>query len=63
MYKDYYSMEEIDNIQNELIERIGEKELLNEFLLWSSYDTKRNFFEDVCNDYDITIDEEGEEGE
>ena len=58
MYKDYYTMEEVDEIEGELIERIGEKQLLNELLKWLSYDIKREFYDDVCRLYDITIDEE-----
>lgn len=63
MYKDYYTMEEIDEIENELIERVGESQLLNELLKWLSYDTKRDFYDDVCRLYDITIDEEEEDEE
>ena len=54
-------MEEIDEIENELIERVGESQLLNELLKWLSYDTKRDFYNDVCRLYDITIDEEEDE--
>lgn len=63
MYKDYYTMEEIDEIENELIERVGENQLLNALLKWLSYDTKRDFYNDVCRLYDITIDDEEEEDE
>ena len=63
MNKEYYTMEELDNIQEQLIEQIGEESLFDNIMCWLDVDTRRDFFKDMCRDYDIELDEEVEEDE
>lgn len=61
MNKKYYTMEELDNIEERLVEQIGKESLFDNIMCWLDVDTRRDFFKDMCRDYDIELD--GEVGE
>lgn len=63
MNKKYYTNEELDTIQEQLEEQIGEESLFNNIMCWLDVDTRRDFFKDMCRDYDIELDEEVGENE
>lgn len=61
MNKKYYTDEELDTIQEQLEEEIGRESLFDNIMCWLDVDTRRDFFKDMCRDYDIELDEEVEE--
>lgn len=63
MNKEYYTFEEIDNIEEELIDTVGCEELYNAVSRWLGYNKLEQFLKDFCRDYDIQLDEEVEENE
>ena len=63
MNKNYYTFEEIDNIEEELIDMVGVNELYNAMSKWLGYEKLGQFLKDFCRDYDIQLDGEVEEDE
>ena len=63
MNKNYYTFEEIDNIEEELIDMVGIDELYTAMSKWLGYEKLEQFLRDYCRDYDIQLDEEVEEDE
>lgn len=63
MNKEYYTFEELDDIELQLIETMGVKELYTEMSKWLGYEKLGQFLKDFCRDYDIQLDEEVEEDE
>ena len=63
MNKNYYTFEEIDNIEEELIDMVGFEKLYNAVCTWLGYDKLQKFLRDYCRDYDIQLDEEVEDDE
>ena len=63
MNKEYYTFEEIDNIEEELIDMVGVEELYNGVSAWLGYEKLEQFLKDFCRDYDIQLDEEEDEEE
>lgn len=60
MNKKYYSFEELDNIEATLIDTLGVEEVYKNLTKWLGYETLGEFLSDLCRDYDINVDEEGE---
>ena len=58
MKKEYYTMEELDNIEEELIDMVGVDELYTAMSKWLGYEKLEQFLKDMCRDYDIELDEE-----
>lgn len=58
MNKNYYTFEEIDNIEEKLIEMVGVEELYNGVSAWLGYEKLEQFLRDYCMDWDIQLDEE-----
>lgn len=63
MNKEYYTFEELDDIELQLIETMGVKELYTAMSKWLGYEKLGQFLKDFCRDYDIQLDEEVEEDE
>ena len=63
MNKEYYTFEEIDNIEEKLIDMVGINELYNAMSKWLGYEKLEQFLRDYCMDWDIQLDEEDEEVE
>lgn len=63
MNKEYYTFEELDDIELQLIETMGVKELYTAMSNWLGYEKLGQFLKDFCRDYDIQLDEEVEEDE
>ena len=63
MNKEYYTFEEIDNIEEELIDMVGDDELYTAMSKWLGYEKLEQFLKDFCRDYDIQLDEEVGEDE
>lgn len=63
MNKNYYTFEEIDRIELQLIEMLGVEEVYNNLVKWLGYYKLEEFLKDLCRDYDIKIEEEMEEDE
>ena len=63
MNKEYYTFEEIDNIEEELIDMVGVNELYNAMSKWLGYEKLEQFLVDYCRDHDIQVDEEVGEDE
>ena len=63
MNKEYYTFEEIDNIEEKLIDMVGINELYNAMSKWLGYEKSEQFLRDYCMDWDIQLDEEDEEVE
>lgn len=61
MNKEYYTFGKIDDIELQLIEMLGVEELYKNITKWLGYDKLEAFLKDLCRDYDINIDGEGEE--
>ena len=61
MNKEYYTFEEIDNIEEKLIDMVGVDELYNAMSKWLGYEKLEQFLVDYCRDHDIQLDEEVEE--
>lgn len=63
MNKDYYTFEEIDNMEEQLIDMVGVEELYTAMSKWLGYEKLEQFLRDYCMDWDIQLDEEVEEDE
>ena len=63
MNKEYYTFEELDGIELQLIEIMGVDELYTAMRKWLGYEKLEQFLKDFCRDYDIELDEEVEENE
>ena len=63
MNKEYYTFEELDDIELQLVEAVGVNELYNAMSKWLGYEKLEQFLKDFCRDYDIQLDEEVEENE
>ena len=63
MNKNYYTFEEIDNIEEELIDMVGVDELYTAMSKWLGYNKLEQFLKDFCRDHDIQLDEEVEDDE
>lgn len=63
MNKEYYTFEELDDIELQLIETMGVDEVYTAMSKWLGYDKLGQFLKDFCRDYDIQLDEEVEENE
>lgn len=63
MNKNYYTFEEIDNIEEELIDMVGVDELYTAMSKWLGYEKLEQFLRDYCRDHDIQLDEEVEDDE
>lgn len=63
MNKEYYTFEELDGIEEELIEMMGVDELYTAMSKWLGYEKLEQFLRDYCTDCDIQLDEEDEEVE
>lgn len=63
MNKEYYTFEEIDNIEEQLIEMVGVDELYTAMSKWLGYEKLEQFLVDYCRDHDIQLDEEVGEDE
>ena len=63
MNKNYYTFEEIDDIELQLIETLGVENVYNTLVKWLGYDKLEEFLRDLCCDYDINVDEEGGEND
>lgn len=63
MNKEYYTFEELDDIELQLIETMGVDELYTAMSKWLGYEKLEQFLRDFCRDYDIQLDEEVEEDE
>lgn len=58
MNKNYYTFEELDGIELQLIEMMGVDELYTAMSKWLGYEKLGQFLKDFCRDYDIQLDEE-----
>lgn len=58
MNKEYYTFEEIDDIEEKLIDMVGVEELYNGVSAWLGYEKLEQFLRDYCMDWDIQLDEE-----
>ena len=58
MNKDYYTFEELDNIEEKLIDMVGVDELYTAMSKWLGYEKLEQFLRDYCTDCDIQLDEE-----
>lgn len=63
MNKEYYTFEELDNTEEQLIDMMGVDELYTAMSKWLGYEKLEQFLKDFCRDYDIQLDEEVEEDE
>ena len=63
MNKEYYTFEELDNIEEQLIDMVGVDEVYTAMSKWLGYEKLGQFLKDFCRDYDIQLDEEVEEDE
>lgn len=63
MDKDYYSFGELDDIELQVIETLGVKEVYNNLSKWLGYEKLEDFLRDLCRDYEINVDEEVEEND
>ena len=63
MNKEYYTFEEIDNIEEKLIDMVGVNELYTAMSKWLGYEKLEQFLVDYCRDHDIQLDEEVGEDE
>lgn len=63
MKKEYYTFEELDDIEEELIDMVGVDELYTAMSKWLGYEKLEQFLKDFCRDYDIQLDEEVDENE
>ena len=63
MNKNYYTFEELDGIELQLIEMMGVEELYNSMSKWLGYEKLEQFLADYCRDHDIQLDEEVKEDE
>lgn len=63
MNKNYYTFEELDGIELQLIEMMGVDELYTAMSKWLGYEKLGQFLKDFCRDYDIQLDEEVGENE
>lgn len=63
MNKEYYTFEELDGIELQLIETMGVDELYTAMSKWLGYEKLEQFLRDYCQDYDIQLDEEVGENE
>ena len=63
MNKDYYTFEELDGIEEQLIDMVGVDELYTAMSKWLGYEKLEQFLKDFCRDYDIQLDEEVGEDE
>lgn len=63
MNKEYYTFEELDDIELQLIETMGVNELYTAMSKWLGYEKLEQFLKDYCRDYDIQLDEEVGENE
>ena len=61
MNKEYYTFEEIDNMEEKLIDMVGIDELYTAMSKWLGYEKLGQFLKDFCRDYDIQLDEEEDE--
>ena len=61
MNKEYYTFEEIDNLEEKLIDMVGCEELYNAVSIWLGYEKLEKFLRDYCMDWDIQLDEEDDE--
>ena len=61
MNKEYYTFEEIDNMEEKLIDMVGVEELYNGVSAWLGYEKLEQFLRDYCMDWDIQLDEEEDE--
>ena len=61
MNKEYYTFEEIDNMEEKLIDMVGVDELYTAMSKWLGYEKLGQFLKDFCRDYDIQLDEEEDE--
>lgn len=63
MNKKYYTFEELDDIELQLIDMMGVDALYTAMSKWLGYEKLGQFLKDFCRDYDIQLDEEVEEDE
>lgn len=63
MNKEYYTFEELDDIELQLIEIMGVDELYTAMSKWLGYEKLEQFLKDFCRDHDIELDQEVEENE
>ena len=63
MNKDYYTFEELDGIELQLIDMVGVDEVYTAMSKWLGYEKLEQFLRDYCRDYDIQLDEEVGENE
>lgn len=63
MEKDYYTFEELDNIEEQLLNMVGSEELYIAVSKWLGYEKLGEFMKDYCRDYDIELDSEVLENE
>lgn len=63
MNKEYYTFEEIDDIEEQVIEMVGVDELYAAMSKWLGYEKLEQFLTDYCRDHDIQLDEEVGEDE
>ena len=58
MNKNYYSFEELDSIELQLIEMLGVKIVYSQLVKWLGYEKLEAFLRDICCDCAIEIDGE-----
>lgn len=63
MKKEYYTFEELDDIELQLIDMVGVDELYTAMSKWLGYEKLEQFLKDMCRYYDIELDEEVGENE
>lgn len=63
MNKKYYTFEELDSIELQIINMLGVEEVYKNIVKWLGYETLGEFLRDLCRNYDIEINEEGEEND
>ena len=63
MNKEYYTFEELDDMEEELIDMVGVDELYTAMSKWLGYEKLESFLKDFCRYHDIQLDEEVGEDE
>lgn len=63
MNKNYYTFEELDNMEEQLIDLVGFPRLYQALSQWLGYEMLGEFMKDYCRDHDIQVDEEVGENE